>query len=79
MNDALHGGEAWTRPWERDLDRPGLVGGRVVDAGLLSLSRSLVRENHADFQRLRFHDHALDIPFDQTTIINGGRVLRFTN
>jgi hypothetical protein len=75
MNDTLHGGEAWSRPCERDRGRVELAGGRVVDAGLLCLSRSLVGENEADFQRPRLHDHVIDIPLDQVTIIKGGRVL----
>ncbi len=79
MNDTLHGSEAQSRPCERDRGRVKLAGSRVVDAGLPCLSRSLVCENEADFQRPRLHGHGFDMPFDQVMIINGGRVLRFTN
>jgi hypothetical protein len=79
MNDTLHGGEAGSRPFECYCGSPELAGRRVVDAGVLCLSRSLVCETESDFQRPRFHDHGFDIPFDQITIIRGGRVLDFTD
>ena len=71
MNDALDGSEVWGRPCERDRGRRDLAGFRLVDAGLCCLSRCLASENEADVQRLRFDDHAIDIPFDQVAIRNG--------
>ena len=77
MNDTLYGGEAWSRPCECYCGP--LAGRGVINAGLLGLSRSLVCENEADFQRLRLHGHVFDMPFDQVMIIKGGRVLPFAN
>ena len=50
MNDTLYGGEAWSRPCECYCGP--LAGRGVINAGLLGLSRSLVCENEAHFQRL---------------------------
>jgi hypothetical protein len=78
VNDALDGSEASTTPCQRD-HRGKLPGRRVVDAGPLCFGRNLVCDCETEFQCLRLHDHALDMAFDQITIINGGRVLCFTH
>ena len=79
MNDALHGGEAWSHPCQRDRGRRRLAGSRFVAAGFICLSRNLARGNETDFQRLRFDNHAVDMAFDQIAIRNGSRILRFTS
>ena len=77
MNDTLHGGEAWSRPCQRDRGGRELGGIRNIDAGLLSLSRSLAGGNEAHFQRPKSHDYALDMPFNQVAIRDGGRIRGF--
>jgi hypothetical protein len=51
MNDTLHGSEARSGPFECYRGRTELVSSRLVDAGLLCLSRSLVCENEATLVR----------------------------
>ena len=77
-NDALHGCEAWRGPCERDRGRQGAVGSRVLEAVVFGLSRCLAIGNEADFQCLRFDDHASHMAFDQLTIRKSGRQLRST-
>ena len=79
MDDALDGGEAWSRPWQHDRGRRQRQGCRMVDARFLRLRRSLTCGNEADFQRLSLDDHAVDVAFDQIAIRNGGSVLRVTS
>ena len=74
LDDAVDGGEAWSRPWQHDRGRRWLAKVRIVDACLICLSRSLACGNEADFQGLRLDDHAADVAFDQVAIliIQGG-------
>jgi hypothetical protein len=62
MNDALHGREAWRGPGKRDRGRRREVG--IREARVFCLSRRVTGGNEADFQCLRFDDHARDMVFD---------------
>ena len=68
MNNALQGREALRGPCERDRGRQGAVGSRVLEAVVFGLSRCLAIGNEADFQCLRFDDHARDMVFDQVAV-----------
>jgi hypothetical protein len=64
MNNALHGREAWRGPGKRDRGRQGAARSGVLEAGVFGLRQNLTRGNEADFQCLRFYDHARDMVLD---------------
>src|SRR5215211_2116358 len=78
MNDALYGRETSTTPCQRD-DWGELARRRSAETGPFCFGRSLASDGETDLHRLSLHDHALDMAFDQITIINGVRVLCFTD
>ena len=47
---ALHGGEAWSHPCQRDRGRRRPAGSWFLAAGFICLSRNLARGNETDFQ-----------------------------
>ena len=78
MNDAFHGGEAWSRPCDRDGDHRQWAGVRFVWAGFFRRIVASEYANEAHVQRLRFDDYAVDMPLDQITVRNDGRAFGLT-
>jgi hypothetical protein len=60
MNNALHGREASRGPGKRDRWYRRMAGSQVIEAVVFCLARG----NEADFQCLRFYDHARDMALD---------------
>jgi hypothetical protein len=50
-----------------------------MKARIFCFGRSLAGGNKADFQCLRFDEHASDMAFDQLAVCKGGWRLRFTH
>ena len=69
MNDALNGHKAWRGPGKRDRDWR-TAGSLLAGTGVFGL---LTRRNEADFQCLRFDDHARDMALDQVAVRKSGR------
>ena len=68
MNDAFYGREAWRGPGKRDRAGWREVGIRVKEARVFYLRRSLAGGSEADFQCLRFDDHARDMALDEVAV-----------